>query len=67
MDSQLQRTDACHHYNEAQVKLDLTDVISLQQDWIADVFRHDLCTNECFECAVLHITQGIQVYPENGR
>jgi len=42
MNSKLQRTDACNHDDEAQIKLNRTDIVSFQQHWVTDVFTHNL-------------------------
>jgi len=44
MNGQLQRTHACYHDYKAKIKLDWTDVISLQQHWLSNVLTHYLHT-----------------------
>ena len=50
MNGQLQRTHAGYHDYKAKIKLDGTDVISLQQHWVGNIFTYYLHTHTTHNC-----------------
>jgi len=67
MNSKLQRTDTCEQDDEAQIKLNRTNIISVQQYWVIHIFTHYLhitlhCVHKYWTPAFNGINQTVLVH-----